>query len=245
MSNVSAAVATGRASGGITKPTRRSLSVPTSKKLLKYFAQRYRLFHLFDEGIQLDEESWYSVTPEKIATHIAERFEGRKVIVDLFSGAGGNAIQFALAGAYVIGVEISAHKITLAKHNARVYGVAEYIDFINADVYTLLPELVPRRNSIDAVFMSPPWGGPSYLERKVFDAVVFAELVKAARAVSEDAAILLPRNTDLDTILMHFGRCEVEKNYLGAKLKTITAYFGGLVANSGSQNSNGTSDAGS
>ena len=39
----------------------------------KYWAQRYRLFSLFDDGVMLDHESWYSVTPEKIAQHIAER----------------------------------------------------------------------------------------------------------------------------------------------------------------------------
>jgi hypothetical protein len=39
----------------------------------KYWAQRRRLFTKFDDGIQLDEESWYSVTPEVIANHIANR----------------------------------------------------------------------------------------------------------------------------------------------------------------------------
>ena len=32
---------------------------------------RYRLFSKFDHGVQLDDESWYSVTPEAIAMHIA------------------------------------------------------------------------------------------------------------------------------------------------------------------------------
>jgi len=39
-------------------------------------------------------ESWYSVTPEKIAEHIAERCRC-DLIVDGFCGAGGNSIQFA------------------------------------------------------------------------------------------------------------------------------------------------------
>ena len=39
----------------------------------KYWAQRKRLFSKFDEGVQLDKESWYSVTPEAIAGHIAQR----------------------------------------------------------------------------------------------------------------------------------------------------------------------------
>ena len=41
--------------------------------LQKYWHQRYRLFSHFDAGIHLDEESWYSVTPEPIALHHAER----------------------------------------------------------------------------------------------------------------------------------------------------------------------------
>lgn len=44
---------------------------PYGPEIAKYWAQRYRLFSRFDEGIQLDRESWYSVTPEKIAEHIA------------------------------------------------------------------------------------------------------------------------------------------------------------------------------
>ena len=39
--------------------------------LKKYWLQRYSLFSLYDRGIILDEESWYSVTPEVIAWHHA------------------------------------------------------------------------------------------------------------------------------------------------------------------------------
>ena len=40
----------------------------------KYWAQRRRLFKKFDEGIKLDAEGWYSVTPEVVADHVASRF---------------------------------------------------------------------------------------------------------------------------------------------------------------------------
>lgn len=82
-------------------------------ELLKYWLQRYRLFSKFDEGIVLDRgrrivlnyfnrllfdsfqiEGWFSVTPEKIARHIAKRCRC-DVIVDAFCGVGGNTIQFA------------------------------------------------------------------------------------------------------------------------------------------------------
>lgn len=39
-------------------------------------------------------ESWFSVTPEKVAAHAAERCRC-DLIVDGFCGVGGNAIQFA------------------------------------------------------------------------------------------------------------------------------------------------------
>jgi len=72
-----------------------SLHPRRNPKLRKYWEQRYSLFSKFDQGIQIDEEGWYSVTPESIAVHIANRCAS-DVIVDAFCGIGGNSIQFAL-----------------------------------------------------------------------------------------------------------------------------------------------------
>ncbi|KAG5543475.1 hypothetical protein RHGRI_016262 [Rhododendron griersonianum] len=65
-----------------------------SPLISKYWCQRYLLFSRFDEGIKMDEEGWFSVTPESIAKHHALRC-GAGIIVDCFTGVGGNAIQFA------------------------------------------------------------------------------------------------------------------------------------------------------
>ena len=72
------------------------LGVPDElpSSISKYWWQRYLLFSRFDNGIKMDEEGWFSVTPETLAKHHAERC-GRGAIVDLFTGVGGNAIQFA------------------------------------------------------------------------------------------------------------------------------------------------------
>ena len=43
------------------------------RKLWKYWLQRYSLFQRFDEGILMDEEGWYSATPEVIAAHQAAK----------------------------------------------------------------------------------------------------------------------------------------------------------------------------
>lgn len=58
------------------------------------YAQRKRLFSLYSKGCLLDEEGWYSVTPENIANQIAERCRC-DTIVDAFCGVGGNTIAFA------------------------------------------------------------------------------------------------------------------------------------------------------
>jgi len=68
-----------------------------SKRTAKYWYQRYRLFSRYDEGIKMDEEGWFSVTPESIAQHQATRMcSGEGLIIDAFTGVGGNAIQMAL-----------------------------------------------------------------------------------------------------------------------------------------------------
>ncbi|KAG8014383.1 Trimethylguanosine synthase, partial [Nibea albiflora] len=137
-------------------------------ELAKYWAQRYRLFSRFDEGIRLDREGWFSVTPERIAEHIALRvehsFSNSQLVIDAFCGVGGNAIQFALTGKRVLAIDIDPVRLDLARHNATVYGVAEQIDFLQGDFLQLAPGLCG-----DVVFLSPPWGGPDYLTAEVFD----------------------------------------------------------------------------
>lgn len=60
------------------------------------FSQRRRYFSLYSvpPGCLLDEEGWYSVTPELVANQIAERCRC-DTILDAFCGVGGNSIAFA------------------------------------------------------------------------------------------------------------------------------------------------------
>uniref|UniRef100_A0A8C6YCQ3 Trimethylguanosine synthase n=1 Tax=Naja naja TaxID=35670 RepID=A0A8C6YCQ3_NAJNA len=182
-------------------------------ELTKYWAQRYRLFSRFDEGIQLDREGWFSVTPEKIAQHIADRVKlsfDSDIIIDAFCGVGGNAIQFALAAKRVIAVDIDPVKIQLAHNNAMVYGVADQIEFICGDFMKLASSL-----KADVVFLSPPWGGPEY-----------------AAKITNNIVYFLPRNADVDQVASLAGpggKVEIEQNFLNNRLKTITAYFGDLI----------------
>jgi methylase of polypeptide subunit release factors len=126
----------------------------------KYWVQRYRYFSRFDEGIEMDPEGWYSVTPEKIAAHIAERCRC-DLVVDAFCGMGGNAIQFAMTCERVVAIDVDPRKLELARKNARVYGVEDRIEFILGDALKLMDS---GRLKADVVFIAPPWGGPNYLE---------------------------------------------------------------------------------
>ena len=166
------------------------------------FSQRKRYFTLYDEGCLLDEEGWYSVTPELIANQIAERCRCDTVL-DAFCGVGGNAIAFAktcehgmhLANLFrprltgiprtVIALDISPVRLALAKHNADIYGVANRIEFILADyisfahAYNSRP---PGKRPINVVFLSPPWGGPDYLSQGNTDVELVGERTYASPA---------------------------------------------------------------
>lgn len=199
--------------------------------IAKYWAQRYRLFSRFDDGIKMDKEGWFSVTPERIAKYIAERCRC-DLVVDAFCGVGGNAIQFAFTCERVIAIDIDPIKITLAHHNATVYGVEDRIDFVVGDYMKLIPHL-----KADVVFLSPPWGGPNYVSAEVFDIKTMITLdgfqvFEETKSITENIAYFMPRNADVEQLSLLAspnGSVEIEQNFLNKKLKTITAYYGGLV----------------
>jgi len=198
--------------------------------LAKYWMQRYRLFSRFDEGVKMDEESWYSVTPEKIAVHHARRCRCN-TILDAFCGVGGNAIQFASTCTRVIAIDIDSKKIEMARHNAEVYGVADKIEFIVGDFFKVASTV-----KADLVFLSPPWGGPSYLDVKKFDLKSMVpngyDIFNTAQHISNNIAYLLPRNTNPAQLLELAGpgkSCEVEQNFINDKMKMVTAYYGNCI----------------
>lgn len=199
--------------------------------LHKYYSQRYSLFSLFDKGIEIDAEGWFSVTPEEIAKHIAMRMSSHSVVLDAFCGVGGNAIQFALCGMDVIAVEIDKARLECAKRNAEIYGVRDKIKFINADFFVIADTL-----KADAVFLSPPWGGPEYFRLKEYDLddhMPFSgtHLFNISSNISLNICYFLPRNVGISKIegLAQNNVCEIERIYLNDRQKCVCCYFGDLV----------------
>ncbi|CDO77992.1 hypothetical protein BN946_scf184711.g2 [Trametes cinnabarina] len=165
--------------------------------LQKYFSQRERYFSKYSSGCLLDEEGWYSVTPERVADQIAERCRC-DVILDAFCGVGGNAIAFARTCERVIALDVSPVRLALARHNAALYGVQDRIEFVLADFISFARALqtIPRtetstskatRRKIDVVFLSPPWGGPSYIAGSPSKAQTSLSTSEAVTIASEDA----------------------------------------------------------
>lgn len=205
------------------------------KDVVKYWLRRYSLFSRFDDGIKMDEEGLFSVTPEEVAKHQAEHC-GSGTIIDAFTGVGGNAIQFAIMNKHVIAIDIDPKRIEYARHNAEIYGVADKIDFIVGDFFQLAPSL-----KADVVFLSPPWGGPEYVRAEKYNIETMLKpkdgfsLFKVALSVAPSIALFLPRTVDSDQ-LAQLSRLsdpplayEIEKNYVNNELKAVTAYYGTIA----------------
>mmetsp|Transcript_24624 Transcript_24624/g.53094 ORF Transcript_24624/g.53094 Transcript_24624/m.53094 type:complete len:646 (-) Transcript_24624:185-2122(-) len=165
----------------------------------KYWAQRRRLFKKFDEGIQLDAEGWYSVTPEVVADHVASRFAdasdqlvrctnndprgvigihsgGQKsmVILDAFCGCGGNAIAFAKLPSSVVSliicVDVDRTKLRKAAHNASIYCIPpNRIIFVEANSVAVMERCYRDGNLIMDPPPRTPEGLSAYPPREMYD----------------------------------------------------------------------------
>ena len=208
------------------------IDIPPSEKMLKkYHRQRYDLFHLFDSGIQIDSEGWFSVTPELIALHTAQSVfsrNGMGLVWDAFAGVGGNSIQFAMAGMHVLATDLDPNRLRMAKHNATIYKVDQYIDFVIADV---CQPFFRKNTTFDCVFLSPPWGGPNYLKLSspTFDPlsmlpIDLKSVSELALRSSDDVIFYLPRNTEvtkLAQLLSSSLQLIVERHYLDERFKVV------------------------
>lgn len=101
----------------------------------------------------------------------------------------------------VIAVDIDPQKIQKARHNSAIYGVADKIEYIVGDFISLAGTL-----RADAVFLSPPWGGPTYLKQQIYELdealqpIPFTQLMKCAKQISNNVGIFLPRNSNTHTV---------------------------------------------
>ena len=126
-------------------------------------------------GTKKDEQGRISLTPEVLAMAMATSAKGMKV-VDAGCGLGGNAIAFARHGCEVTAIETNSRRLEMARHNARVYGVEERIDFITGPVQEVL-----RHLSGDLLFVDPPWEGLARERCTIDDFSLLSATLEVAR----------------------------------------------------------------
>ncbi|KAH8890998.1 hypothetical protein GQ53DRAFT_806949 [Thozetella sp. PMI_491] len=186
----------------------------------KYWHQRYSIFQYYDYDIRMTDDAWFGVTPEPVAREVARELREicsprKTTLVDLFAGAGGNVIAFALTGQWdrIIAIEKDASTMACAQHNAEVYGVGGVITWIHGDCFEYLAQTKETFTQLDeaarfdpemtTIFASPPWGGVSYRDQDVFDLSTMQpygikQLHSACMPLSH--ALYLPRTSDIRQI---------------------------------------------
>jgi len=181
-------------------------------EIQKYWHQRYELFSKYDEGVRLTDSAWFGVTPEPVANTIAAHIatsapKSKKIVIDCFAGAGGNAIAFALSGHWsrVFAIEKDPQVLACGKHNAALYGVSKKIWWIEGDCFDVLKKRLKGVKNEAVIFASPPWGGPSYRDNEVFDLSVMQpyslrDMMVPYKAFASEIVLYLPRTSDLNQI---------------------------------------------
>ena len=86
------------------------------------------------------------------------RLSAGKRVLDCFTHTGTFALNAAKGGAiHVTAVDISETAIAMAKRNAERNGLTDRMDFITADVFDLLPELIQKGgHPYDLIILDPP-----------------------------------------------------------------------------------------
>lgn len=148
-----------------------------------------------------------------------------KSVVDTFYGIGRNSIGFAKVFKKVVSIDTSKKRIEMAKFNAGVYGVKEKIEFIRGDFLGLAPKLSEFANTI---FLDPPWGGSSYILKKVF---LFFDFKPAGNKILESAfryfryvALKIPGNFKVSSLKQSNKVCNV-KTYKSNDSAMRVVYF--------------------
>jgi trimethylguanosine synthase len=204
----------------------------------KYWHQRCSIFSMYDDGIYMTDDAWFGVTPEPVAIRVASDLSqntspSRTTLIDLFAGAGGNTIAFALAGRWerIIAIERDASVLACAQHNAYIYGVFDKITWVNDDCFSYLSNNTAINPSETVIFASPPWGGPGYSTDEIFNLATMQpyslkQIHDACKTM--ETALFLPRTSDLRQLAKRAPpgkKIDVVQYCMEGASKGLVAYF--------------------
>lgn len=191
------------------------------------------------------------------------------IVVDAFCGCGGAALPFAASGQHqVMAVDMDAVKLGHLQANAALYHASAGINAVQDDVLRFLgsladpqalsahrqaisrhagviteaeAEALPAKRcySADLVILSPPWGGPAYLQAEAYDLRSMLssgdcyDLVALAVCVAPSVVLTIPRNSPDEQVrtlaaLLRMP-CRIENIFVSNKFKIKMVLFGPLA----------------
>ncbi|KAI4835558.1 trimethylguanosine synthase [Plasmodium brasilianum] len=141
------------------------------------------------------------------------------IYLDPFSGAGGNC--HSMRGVFTIAADVKLIRIKECQHNCKFYN--NNVDYILCDFFNIVNHF--RKDTIDVVFLSIPWGGPSYKMKKNFDLKYIESKIstysclKESLKLTKNLIFYLPRNVCLQDLLHLYVYYEKLTKLKGTKKK--------------------------
>jgi len=101
-----------------------------------------------------------TVQAARMVEHVVKRAQPAAggFVIDLYCGVGTFALALARAGARLVGIELAPSSIEAARKNAALNGV-EGVEFVCGDTRVVLPSIIARHGTPDAVVLDPPRSG--------------------------------------------------------------------------------------
>ncbi|OAG31417.1 trimethylguanosine synthase [Nematocida displodere] len=199
-------------------------TIANNPSLRKYWAKERGLFPLVkDNNLMVDIESWYSITPRKLADQMSEALVSTLgpslKVLDLFSGIGGNTISLLKHGHRVDSVELDYRKVKYLRYNiTQCAGPGALSRIVHGSVYD--PAVQSKLTEYDALIASPPWGGVDYQECTELDLLLHCGVMRLEEEYEKRATIrmyMVPR-TISEALLTSVLNCKVLKGKIGNKV---------------------------
>ncbi|KJP88287.1 hypothetical protein AK88_02068 [Plasmodium fragile] len=139
------------------------------------------------------------------------------IYLDPFCGAGGNSLS--TSHVFTISSDIELARVKECQHNCKFYNYN--VDLIVCDFFNIVNLF--RENTIDVIFLSIPWGGPSYKKKKNFkldtpgEKLTVYSCLKESMKLTKNVIFYLPRNVrmlDLYDLFAYYQKLANEKNKL-------------------------------
>jgi SAM-dependent methyltransferase len=199
--------------------------ISTDIEEIKFEILRMRALKKHPDAMKMffTDETLRFATPKEVGEYRAKRISGSgaKIIADLCSGIGLQAIEFARYFEKVYAVEVDQKKIEIAKRNASALGISN-IEFLRADIFQ--DQTIEKIKDAEAIFCDPS-RSPSEEERRLEQIPEIRRIISDYSGITDNICIEAPPQIPPERINLD---CEAEYLSLYWKLNRLNLYFGAL-----------------